>query len=73
MYDQDRGKALSLGAIVALVGLVIAVMNAHSLFPELREYRENYNQFIFEYTTFAKNISKEMGIFNRYLQKADEL
>jgi len=35
MYDQDRGKALSLGAIVALVGLVIVVINAHSLFPEL--------------------------------------
>jgi hypothetical protein len=35
MYDQDRGKALSLTAIITLAGLVIVVIGAHSLFPEL--------------------------------------
>lgn len=38
MYDQDRGKALSLTAIIALVGLVIVVISAHSLFPEFLFY-----------------------------------
>jgi len=38
-----------------------------------REYREDYNQFIIEYTGFAKKISKEIGIFNQHLPKASEL
>ena len=36
------------------------------------DYKENYNQFIFAYTEFAKKCSKEqIGIFSEYLRKSE--
>lgn len=38
-----------------------------------REYRDDYNQFIIEYSGFAKKVSKEANIFKQDLPKASEL